>query len=96
MELVEEESNPLLPGIRQVVFSAEIQIIPQPFPLVRRLRRGDRALYQYRSILRQNVCQYIKHGRLSRSRLIMKIVTLSDHATIMKLNSYVNLVLQFP
>ncbi len=44
LELVDEESNPLLPGIRQVACSAEIQIIPQPFPIVRMLRRGDRAL----------------------------------------------------
>ena len=52
LELVDEGSNPILPGIRQVVCSAEIQIIPQPFPLVRLVRRGDRALCQYRLILR--------------------------------------------
>ena len=86
LALGEEESHPLLPGIRQVAWSAEIQLLPQPFPLVRRLRRGDRALYQYRSIVRHNVCRYIKHEMLSSSRLSMKIVMLSKHATIMKLN----------
>jgi len=85
LELVEEESNPLLLGIRQVACSAEIQIIPRPFPIVGMVRRRDRALYQYRSVLCQNVCWYINHRRLSRSRLIMKIVMLSDRATIKKI-----------
>jgi hypothetical protein len=57
LELGEEESNPLLSGIRQVPCGAEIQIIPQPFPIVPLVRRRDRALCQYRGVLRQGVCR---------------------------------------
>jgi hypothetical protein len=78
LELGEEESPPLLLGIGQVACGAAIQLLPQPFPLVHLVRRGDRALYQYRRLVRHKGCQYISHGMLSRSRLIMKIVMLSN------------------
>jgi hypothetical protein len=68
LEFGEEESHPFRPGLRQVACSAEIQIIPQPFLIAPMVRRGNRALCQYRGVLRQNVCRYITHGRLSKSR----------------------------
>jgi hypothetical protein len=84
LELGEEESHPLLPGIRQVACRAEIQITVQPFLIVPMGETGGRALCQYRHVLRHNGCRYINHGMLSRSRLIMKMVMLSNRTTVMK------------
>jgi len=91
-QLVDEQPHSVRLGVRNHVFTAEIQIIPEPLLIRRVAGSRDRPLEKDCVILCQYVVRDKNHVMLARNRLITQNGILSNCSSIMKFKGCVNLI----